>query len=191
MRPSSPGTVLVVGASSGIGRAAAAMLARRGHRVFGSSRARARIDLDGVEPVELDVRDGTSVNAAVDGILARADGIDAVVYSAGFYVAGAVEETTPELAYEQLEGYLVGAHRVVRAVLPSMRARRRGRLVLMSSTAAVGAIPFHAMYSASKAALEHYAEALRSEVLPFGIHVPCTQATWIPNGRTSERSASA
>lgn len=174
--------VLVAGASSGIGRAAATALAERGHRVFGSSREPSRIDSPGVQPVPLDVTDDGSVSRCVADTIGRAGRIDALVYSAGFYLAGAAEETPPALAMAQLEAYLLGAHRMVRAVLPAMRQRNGGRLVFMSSSAAVAAIPFHSVYSASKAALEHYAEALRYEVEPFGVGVTCIQGTSVRTG---------
>lgn len=174
--------VLVAGASSGIGRATAVAAARRGHVVFGSSRDPRRVDSPGVRAVQLESTDERSVQGCVAEVLAVAGRLDAVVYSAGSYVAGAVEETSAELAIGQLEAYLLGAHRLVRAVLPAMREQRGGRLLFMSSSAAVAAIPFHAFYSASKAALERYADGLRYEVAPFGIEVACIQGTSVRTG---------
>ncbi|HEX6685991.1 MAG TPA: SDR family NAD(P)-dependent oxidoreductase [Candidatus Limnocylindrales bacterium] len=174
--------VLIAGASSGIGEAAARLLARRGHTVYGSSRDPGRVQVPGVVPVKLEVSSETSVRQCVSGVLDEAGRIDAVVYSAGFFVAGAAEETTAELAMSQLDAYFVGAHRLVRAVLPAMREAGGGRLILMSSSAAVAAIPFHAVYSASKAALRHYAEALRYEVEPFGIRIACVEGTGVRTG---------
>lgn len=174
--------VLVAGASSGIGRAAATLLAGNGHTVYGTSRDPARVTADGVHPVRLELAEDASAHRCVAEVADRAGRIDALVYSAGFFVAGAVEETPAELAHQQLDAYLVGAHRLVRAVLPVMRDAGEGRLILMSSAAAVAAIPFHALYSASKAALEHYAEALRYEVEPLGIDVSCVQGTGVRSG---------
>jgi NAD(P)-dependent dehydrogenase (short-subunit alcohol dehydrogenase family) len=174
--------VMVAGASSGIGRATAAAAVRRGHVVFGTSRDPRRVDAPGVRPVQLETTDEGSVGRCVAEVLDAAGRIDAVVYSAGSYLAGAVEETSSELALAQFEAYLFGAHRLVRAVLPAMRERRTGRLVLISSSAAVAAIPFHAFYSASKAALERYADGLRYEIAPFGIDVACIQGTGVRTG---------
>ncbi|MBN6038338.1 SDR family NAD(P)-dependent oxidoreductase [Amycolatopsis sp. 195334CR] len=174
--------VLVAGASSGIGRAAAVSLAGRGHRVFGSSRGWPGEPPPGVEPVTLDVTDDASVRECVDDVLHRAGRIDVLVYSAGCYVAGAAEETSPALALRQLDAYLLGAHRLVRAVLPAMRRQTAGRLIFMSSSAAVAAIPFHAVYSASKAALEGYVDAVRYEVAPFGVDATCVQGTSVRTG---------
>lgn len=177
-----PKVVLVVGASSGIGRAAAQHLARRGHRVFGSARDAQRVDLEDVRGISLEVADASSVERAVAAVRSEAGRLDALVYSAGFYVAGAAEDTSEELAAQQFEVYFFGAHRVTRAVLPGMRAQGAGRLIYMSSTAAVAAIPFHALYSSSKAALEHYAEGLRYELEPLGIQVACIQGGGVRTG---------
>lgn len=174
--------VLVAGASSGIGRATAVAAAERGHRVFGSSRDRDRVTAPGVRGVRLEVADETSADECVGEVLEAADRIDAVVYSAGFYLAGAVEETSAELALKQFDAYLFGAHRLVRAVLPAMREQRAGRLIFMSSSAAVAAIPFHAFYSASKAALERYVDGLRYEVEPFGIEAAYVEGTSVRTG---------
>jgi len=184
---SDPQVVLVVGASSGIGAETAASLASRGHQVFGSSRDPVRVQLSGVAAVRLEVTDEGSVRECIAEVIECAGRIDAVVYSAGFYAAGAAEETSPELMLAQLDAYLVGAHRVVRAVAPSMRERSKGRILFMSSSAAVAAIPFHAAYSASKAALNHYAEALRYEVEPFGIQIACMEGTGVQTGAARAR----
>jgi NAD(P)-dependent dehydrogenase (short-subunit alcohol dehydrogenase family) len=183
--------ILVAGASSGIGRAAAVALSARGHRVFGTSRDPSWVGMRGVDPVALEVTNDESVTRCVGEIIERAGRIDVVVYSAGFYVAGAAEETSPALATEQFEAYLFGAHRIVRAVLPTMRKQGCGRLIFMSSSAAVAAIPFHAFYSASKAALEHYADALRYEVEPFGIRVTCIQGTSVRTGAVAAARTAA
>lgn len=180
--PGATRVVLVAGASSGIGRATAVAAAGRNHVVFGTSRDPRRVDAPGVQPVQLEVTDQASVDRCVAAVLDAAGRIDAVVYSAGCYLAGAAEETSAELALEQFEAYLFGAHRLTRAVLPAMRERRSGRLIYMSSSAAVAAIPFHALYSASKAALERYADGLRYEVAPFGIEVACVQGTSVRTG---------
>ncbi|MFN3596718.1 MAG: SDR family NAD(P)-dependent oxidoreductase [Rubricoccaceae bacterium] len=183
MNPSrSRHVVLVAGASSGIGQAAARVLALRGHTVFGTSRDAARVSVPGVRPLALDVTDAASVEACVAAVDAAAGRLDALVYSAGFYVAGAVEEVPYEQALAQFEAYFFGAHRLTRTVLPGMRARRFGRLVYLSSSAGVTPIPYHALYSASKAALEHYCRGLRYEVEPLGVGVSYLQAGPVRTG---------
>jgi len=186
MRHNRSKMVLVVGASSGIGEAAAAELVRRGHRVFGTSRDAARVTVPGVVPLEMEVTSDHSVEQSVDSVLERGNGrIDAMVYSAGHYVAGAAEETTVEQVREEFDVYVVGAHRVTRAVLPSMRTERFGRLVYMSSSAGAAGVPFHAVYSATKAAVERYAEGLSYEVEPFGLSVSYIQASGVKTGAAS------
>jgi NAD(P)-dependent dehydrogenase (short-subunit alcohol dehydrogenase family) len=165
--------VLITGASSGIGEAAARHLAGRGFRVFGTSR-RERApspDAHGVEWLALDVGDEASVRSAVDAVLARAGALDGVVCNAGFGIFGSVEEVSIADAQRQLDTNFFGVLRTLRAVLPVMRKAGRGRLVLVGSLAGRAPIPFQAHYSASKAAVDNLALALRNEVAHLGIGV--------------------
>jgi NAD(P)-dependent dehydrogenase (short-subunit alcohol dehydrogenase family) len=161
--------VLVTGASAGIGAACADRLARRGWEVAGASR-RATAGT-GWSGVRMDVDDDTSVASGVESVLAERGRIDAVVLAAGWGLAGAVEHTDLDEAKAQLETNLWGAVRVVRAVLPAMRANGSGRIVAISSLGGVVALPFQAYYSASKFALEGLCEAMAYEVAPFGVDV--------------------
>lgn len=162
--------VLVTGASTGIGRETARRLVAAGYRVFGTSR-KGGPDFDGVEHVALDVCDDASVEAAVAGVVARAGRIDVLVNNAGYLEAGAVEEVPLDRARAQLETNLFGVARMIRAVLPAMRARRSGRIVTVSSLAGLVPVPFWGWYNASKFAVEGLCETLRQEVSPFGVHV--------------------
>ncbi len=163
-------TVLITGASSGIGRACGRHLASRGWRVFGTSRSH-REDADGVEMVRMDVDDETSVRQAVEDVHQRAGHIDAVINNAGIAWAGSVEDTTIEEAKAQLETNFFGVLRVCRAVLPIMRNQGSGYIVNISSLAGTFGLPFSGLYSASKFALEGVSESLRFETLRMGIHV--------------------
>jgi NAD(P)-dependent dehydrogenase (short-subunit alcohol dehydrogenase family) len=162
--------VLVTGASSGIGKATADLLAADGCRVYGASRTAPEVEA-GYPCLHMDVGDEGSVAEGVACVLEHDGRIDAVVNCAGFGIAGAVEETSIEEAKGQFDTNFFGVLRVCRAVLPSMRERRRGTIVNMSSIAGRVSLPFQAFYSASKFALEGMTEALRMEVRPFGIHV--------------------
>jgi len=162
--------VLVTGASTGIGRACADHLAARGWRVYGGSR-RAPGGAPAFEALTLDVDDDASVASGVAQVLAREEHIDVVVNSAGFGIAGAVEDTSIIEAKRQLETNFFGVLRVCRAVLPSMRAARCGRIVNISSLGGLFGMPFSGLYSASKFALEGVSEAMRQELRPFGVHV--------------------
>ncbi len=166
-------TVLVTGASSGIGRAAAHRLAAAGHEVFGTSR-RARPDdpgEHGVRMTTMDVRSDESVRRCVDEVTERAGGIDVLVNNAGVMHHGFAEETSRAEADAVFETNFFGAVRVIDAVLPAMRERRGGRIVNVGSLAAWVGEPGEAFYSASKAALARYTEALRHEVWHLGISV--------------------
>jgi NAD(P)-dependent dehydrogenase (short-subunit alcohol dehydrogenase family) len=164
--------VLVTGASSGFGRAIAGALQARGHRVFGTRRHQsAPVEPIGFSQLTLDVESDSSVAECVAEVLRQAGRIDALVNNAGMGYAGAIEDTTVEEARRQFETNFFGMHRMCRAVLPQMRAQGSGRIINMSSLAGLVSVPFQAMYSASKFAVEAYTEALRMEARPFGIRV--------------------
>ena len=164
---------LVTGASAGIGRACADHLHRAGWVTVGASRR--GTTADGCTGLVMDVDDDASVRDGVRHVLGAHGRIDALVAAAGWGVAGPVEHTTVGEARAQLETNFWGCVRVVQAVLPLMRARRGGRVVLISSIGGAIGIPFQAFYSASKFALEGLGEALAYEVAPFGIHVTLVQ----------------
>lgn len=165
-----PKVVLVTGASSGIGAAAASRLAERGYSVFGASR-RALAPGGPVRHVAMDVRDEGAVRAGVDDVVGQAGRLDALVCCAGIGIFGSVEETSLERSRTQFETNVFGTLNPIRAVLPRMREQRSGRIVVVGSLAGRAPIPFQAHYSATKAALDALALALRNEVAAFGIHV--------------------
>jgi len=177
--------VLVTGASSGIGFLCAERLASAGYRVLAASRR--ALAPRGCEPVAMDVDDDASVEHAI----AAAGPLDAIVICAGWGLAGAIEDTPVAQARAQFETNFFGAHRVVHAALPGMRARGAGRIVLVSSLAAAVPLPYQAFYSASKAALSNYAEALRLELAPSGVHVVCIEPGNFRTGFTGSRRRAA
>jgi len=161
--------VLVTGAGSGIGRATAEAFVRRGDDVVAAVRDPATAPpVAGARTVALDVRDDASVHTALAGTAA----FDVVVNNAGISVSGPVETMDWERAREVFETNYWGALRVIRAVLPAMRARRRGLIVNVSTVG--GRTPtrgYHAFYQGSKHALRSASEALVWELAPFGIDV--------------------
>ncbi len=167
------GTALVTGASAGIGLACADLLHAAGWTVTGASRRGTASD--GWAGLVMDVDDEASVQAGIAGVLAAHGGIDALVAAAGWGLAGAVEQSAIDEAKAQFETNFWGCVRVVKAVLPAMRAGGSGRIVLVSSIGGVIGIPYQAFYSASKFALEGFAEALAYEVEPFGVRVTLVQ----------------
>jgi NAD(P)-dependent dehydrogenase (short-subunit alcohol dehydrogenase family) len=166
-------TVLVTGASAGIGMACADRLHAAGWRVTGASRRGTASS--GWSGLVMDVDDDESVRSGVATVLESAGRIDAVVAAAGWGLAGAAECSSIQEAKAQLETNFWGTVRVVQQVMPAMREARGGRIVLISSIGGVIGIPFQAFYSASKFALEGYGEALAYEVAPFGVHVTLVQ----------------
>lgn len=169
--------VLVTGASSGIGRSCAKYLSKRGYTVFGTSRHFPPANLLETNgefyTLRMDVTSEESVNEAVQAILSRTE-IDVLINNAGCALAGAIEDTSSEEALKELNTNFLGAHRVTRAVLPSMRKRNSGYIVNISSLAGSIPLPFQAFYSVSKFALEALTEALRMEVKPFNLRIPCS-----------------
>lgn len=186
--------VLVTGASSGIGRACAEHLARNGFCVYGTSR-RADPDpgetvcgsRDGILTLPMDVTSDLSVVLGVESVLNREGRLDVVVNNAGMGVAGPVEFTSLEDAKEQFEVNFFGVLRVCRAVLPVMRRQGGGYIVNIGSIGGVIALPYQALYSASKFALEGLTEALRLEVRRHRIRVVLIQPGDHKTGFTANR----
>ncbi len=178
-------SVLVTGASAGIGMACADRLYAAGWTVTGASRR--GTSSGGWTGLVMDVDDAESVRSGVAAVLAGSGRIDAVVTAAGWGLAGAVECSAIDEAKAQLETNFWGTVRVVQEVLPAMRASGAGRIVLMSSIGGVIGIPFQAYYSASKFALEGFGEALAYEVAPFGVQVTLVQPGNVRTDFTASR----
>src|SRR6267378_8308652 len=180
-------TVLVTGASSGIGQATARLLAEQGFKVFGTARKPQASQSSNITMVPLDVRSDDSVRACVE----RVGPIDVLVNSAGYSLMGAAEETSVEEAKAQLETNFFGVVRMVNAVLPGMRAAGRGKIINISSLAGNTAIPYSAFYSASKFAVEGYSESLWYEIRPLGISVSLVEPGFVntPIGEASPAAA--
>lgn len=176
---------LVTGGSSGIGRCTAAALSAAGCSVYEISRR--EIPQEGVTHIGADVTDEAAVKAAVERLLQREGRLDIVVNCAGFGISGAVEFTELAEAKAQFNVNFFGTVNVNRAAIPVMRQQGGGRIVNVSSVAAVAHIPFQTYYSASKAALESYTCALANELRPFGITVTAAQPGDIQTGFTQAR----
>lgn len=162
--------VLITGASSGIGRATARLLAARGYRVFGTSRHPAAPTLDGYEMVPLEVTSDESVAECIRTVADRTGGrIDVLVNNVGTGIVGAAEESSAAQAATLFQVNFFGAVRMTNAVLPLMRARKAGRILNMSSAGGVASVPYASYYCATKHALEGYTAALRLELEPLGL----------------------
>jgi NAD(P)-dependent dehydrogenase (short-subunit alcohol dehydrogenase family) len=184
-----PQTALVTGATSGLGRATAILLAENGWRVFAAGRsAERRRSIDELarmrglplETLEMDVTSDDSVERAFQEIERRGvRALDAVVNNAGIAIAAPMEEVRYEDLQKQFETNVFSVVRVSRRALPAMRERRRGRIVNMSSIAGKVTMPILGPYSSSKFALEAISDAMRIELHPFGIHVVIIEPGYI------------
>jgi NAD(P)-dependent dehydrogenase (short-subunit alcohol dehydrogenase family) len=175
--------VIITGASTGFGRAAAETLARRGYTVFagmrdttgrnasicGDVRSVAKRERLALEVLDMDVTQDSSVQQAVQQVVSHAGKIDVVINNAGVAAVGVTEAYSVAEFQRLFDVNLFGVIRVNRAVLPAMRGRRSGLLIHVSSAAGRVAIPCMAAYCASKFALEALADVYRFELTPFGI----------------------
>lgn len=172
--------VLITGASSGIGKAAAIYLMKKGCRVYGTSRKAENRFNEGntaddpksggfIRMIPLDVTSDPSVDMAMKMVISHEGRIDILICNAGFGIAGSIEDTSMDEAKAQFETNFFGTLRTVQAVLPFMRKQKSGKIIIISSVAGFISIPFQGHYSASKFAVEGLVEALRHEIAPFGI----------------------
>jgi NAD(P)-dependent dehydrogenase (short-subunit alcohol dehydrogenase family) len=178
-----PRTVVITGASRGLGFASASHLYRRGWRVVAAMRsvdagmerlreaARAREDDPRLIGIPLDLTDSASVTAAAKSIEETVGAPYGLVHNAGISAAGMVEETPMSLWERMFATNIFGPVALTKALLPSMRAAGRGRIVLVSSAGGVRGMPATAPYSAVKGALERWGESMAGEVGPFGLGV--------------------
>lgn len=186
---------LVTGCSTGIGRAIAAELAGRGVEVWATTRHRTAIDLtasSGIHVVRLDV---ISADAVTD-LVSRIGAVDILVNNAGYGVEGAIEEVSDEDLRTQYEINVFAPWRLCRAVLPGMRARRRGAIVNISSFGAHVPFPGIGAYRSSKFALEGMTWTLHLEVAHFGVRVIAiepglVETSFTSNSVTAQRAQGA
>jgi NAD(P)-dependent dehydrogenase (short-subunit alcohol dehydrogenase family) len=176
-------SVIITGASRGLGFASASHLYRQGWRVVAAMRSvdagmerlrdatGARDDDPGLIGVPLDLTDAASVTAAAKSIEEAVGAPYALVHNAGISAAGMVEETPMSLWEQMFATNIFGPVALTKALLPAMREAGRGRIMLVSSASGVRGMPATAPYSAVKGALERWGEAMAGEVAPFGIGV--------------------
>jgi len=171
--------VLVTGCSSGIGRASASELARRGHEVVATARRPETLrDLPVAERLALDV----DVDASVAEAVRQAGPVDALVNNAGWSTRGPVEKVPLADVRRMFETNFFGAVRMIQALVPGMRERGRGVVVNVSSLAGRVGAPLGGFYCASKYAIEGLSEALKYEVGHFGIRVVLIEPGYVETG---------
>jgi len=171
---------IVTGASSGIGDATAELLARAGYKVYGTSRKGISPAPRGFEMMALDVTSDESVAALVAEVMRRHGRIDLLVNNAGFGVApAAAQESSVEQAQAIFDTNFFGLVRMTRAVLPHMRRQREGRILNISSVLGFVAIPYAALYCATKHAVEGYSESLDQELRTQGVRVSLIEPAYV------------
>lgn len=187
-------SILITGATDGLGRAMAVFLAANGYRVFAAGRsAEKRASLDRlaaerkllIETLDMDVSDDASVRRGVDRVLERAGQIEVLINNAGVAYVAVMEEIRLDDLRKQYETNVFGVLRVTQAVLPGMRERRSGRILNMSSIAGKIASPLMGAYASSKFALEGLSDSLRLELAPFGVRVVLIEPGYIPTNMSS------
>ena len=173
-------TILITGATSGIGRDAALALARRGHRVFATGRNAALLaELEAkaagtrLETLRLDVTKADSIEAARRAVetATSGKGIDVLVNNAGYGVAGPIDVVSDEDVRAQFETNVFGLLSVTRAFVPGLRAKGRGRVINIGSIGGRVTFPLFGVYHATKYAVEAISDAMRMELSAFGIEV--------------------
>lgn len=172
--------ILITGCSTGIGYATAEILGRSGHKVYATMRnpegapelqQAAEANKLPITILPLDVLNDASVQKAVNVVLEKEGAIDVLINNAGIASWTAVEETPMDLFRSVMETNFFGTIRCIQAVLPSMRQRRKGTIINVSSVAGKVYSNFHGAYAASKAAVEALSESLAQEISPFNIQV--------------------
>jgi len=168
-------TVLITGASSGLGKAAAKFFAAQGWNVIATMRAPEQEtelnSLPGVQVIRLDVQDRASIDQAVAAGLAQFGRIDVLINNAGFSLFGVFEALPPEKIQEQFAVNVFGVMDVTRAVLPHFRQNGGGLIINISSRAGLVTLPMNTLYCASKFALEGFSEALAYELASQNITI--------------------
>jgi NAD(P)-dependent dehydrogenase (short-subunit alcohol dehydrogenase family) len=178
-----PRSVVITGASRGLGFASTVRLYREGWRVVAAMRTPdrgiallreatgARDDDDRLIGVQLDLLDTASIASAAKAIEEAVGAPFALVHNAGIAAAGMVEESDIELWQNMFATHVIGPVELTKALLPSMRSAGKGRIVLISSAGGVRGQPGIAPYSAAKGALERWGESMAGEIAPFGLGV--------------------
>jgi NAD(P)-dependent dehydrogenase (short-subunit alcohol dehydrogenase family) len=170
-----PQTILITGASSGIGKAAAGLFAERGWNVAATMRnpddGAEFADRDNVLVTRLDLLDSESIQSAVTATAERFGGIDVLLNNAGYGAYGPLEATPMEVLRRQFDVNLFGLVETIQAVLPVMRSRRSGTIVNISSVGGRITYPLGSLYHGSKWAVEGLSEAMHYELAPLGIRV--------------------
>lgn len=194
-----PQTILITGATSGIGRHAALHLAKQGHRVIATGRRahaleELRAEADGLElhTLRLDVTDAASIEQSVADVdeLTQGYGVDVLVNNAGYGQTGAVLDVSLDRLRAQYETNVFGVVEVTRAFVPAMIRRGAGKVINVTSIGGRTTFPLLGVYTSSKYAVESLSDALRGELAPFGVRVVLVEPGAIRTGFNDTASSS-
>lgn len=181
-------TAVVTGASSGIGRATAKALVDRGYRVIGTSRNPDRIAqadrVEGVDYRPLDLTDNASIEAFAAGLGA----VDVLVNNAGESQSGPLEELPPDALHRLFQLNVLGQVRLTQLLLPGMRERGSGRVIMVGSMLGSFPLAYRSSYVATKAAIRGFADAARLEMSPFGVWLTTVEPGSIRTGIGERRT---
>ncbi len=178
---------IVSGDTSGMGKEIVKILLSKGCFVVGlSRRENSDIQHESYKHISLDVTDSAKVKEIIDGICKDGD-VDLLISCAGFGISGAIEFTDIEDAKKQLDVNFFGMVNMNQAIAPYFREKKKGKIINVSSVAAIAPIPFQSFYSASKAAINSFSCALANELRPFNVKVVAIQPGDIKTGFTAAR----
>jgi NAD(P)-dependent dehydrogenase (short-subunit alcohol dehydrogenase family) len=191
---------LITGSATGIGYEIAIHLARNGYLTYASMRdtqkARkikeiAQTENLSLHVVQLDVTDYKSIDEAVNTVINESGRIDVLINNAGYGLMGSIEDMSVEELKAQFETNLFGGFRVTQAVLPYMRAQKRGAIINISSVAGRVGLPLYSGYVSTKFALEGLSESMAYELQPFGIKVAIIEPGFVRTNFRREKAARA
>ena len=192
MSSPTPRTALVTGATSGIGQATARLLVERGHLVVGTSRNPSKIPaadrLDGVRYRALDLRDHGSIDGLVGSLRSEGIKVDILVNNAGESQSGPLEEIPLGALQRVMNINVLGPIHLTQAVLPGMRHRGYGRVVMLGSMLASFPLAYRSSYVATKAALKGFATAARYEMAPYGVWLTTVEPGSVKTGISQRRT---
>lgn len=162
--------ILITGISSGFGKHIAALLAKKGHIVYGTVRKSTDFEAN-IKVLEMDLLKPESIKSAVNSIIQNEGRIDVLINNAGMHSGGSIETLPLEFVKMQMDTNFTGLVHLTREVLPEMRKQGSGTIINFGSIGGLMGLPFQGYYSASKFAIEGFSEALRMEVKQFSIKV--------------------
>jgi NAD(P)-dependent dehydrogenase (short-subunit alcohol dehydrogenase family) len=172
-------TVLITGASTGIGKTAAEYFATKGWNVAATMRKPEKADgflkAANIRLYALDVTQPQSIRTAIELCISDFGGLDVIVNNAGYGAIGIFEKASPEQIRKQFETNVFGVMNVIREILPHFRRKRNGTIINITSTAGLTAFPIYSVYHATKWAVEGFSESLAYELRQFNIKVKCVE----------------